>query len=302
MAEDKEINVSLVPKSLDKAMENIMYEPSKSIGKTLGDIWFLIFGGFLGQLAEKRKLKYTVEFLKYKKEIEREINNIPTEDKVELDFQILGSVFEASKFCLDKAELRKMFSKLIASSMNRKVVECVHPSFGVMISQMCTDEAKLVKFLKEKIEINENRFPIVDIVYFGDRIIKEDGGRETIMRVDLINETISSVKTNLTPEEIDIERHCFSGFSDIGISCKCDKYSNLPNYLQNLNRMGIIEFVNREIVFCDDYSRIIESQFMRTTLFSLNVYSQSPKRTYGFIKKYFKVTDFGRNFLEACVS
>lgn len=37
-------NNLLLPDSVDKALENVTDEPTKGIGKTLADIWFLAMG------------------------------------------------------------------------------------------------------------------------------------------------------------------------------------------------------------------------------------------------------------------
>ena len=145
MAEDKNISFSVVPKFADKTLENILIEPSKSIGNTFSDIWYLTLGGAIGQAAQKRKMKYAKELERYKEEIEIEISKIPESDVVEADMQIVGYVLESSKYCADKQELRGLFAKLIASSMDLKKVEFVHPIFTDIISKMTEIDAIVFK-------------------------------------------------------------------------------------------------------------------------------------------------------------
>ena len=141
-------NISLinakVPKCVDKAVNNLTEQPTKVIGSTVADIWFLVFGG-IGHLADKRKLRYAVELEKYNKELQEKINEIPKEKKIEPDIQIVAPALEASKYCVEKEELRKMFVNLIASSINSDKVTIVHPIFTDIISKLSSTDALLFK-------------------------------------------------------------------------------------------------------------------------------------------------------------
>lgn len=152
MSEDKNINVSVVPKFAETALENVLEAPSKSIGDTFSDIWYLVLGGPIAQAVEKRKMKYAVDLEAYKKKIEEEIEKIPDNKKCEPDVQVTGAILEASKYCAEKEELRNMFAKLIASSMNLDKQDIIHPIFVDIIKRMDNLDAKVLKyiFLKDK--------------------------------------------------------------------------------------------------------------------------------------------------------
>lgn len=147
MSEDKNINVSVVPKFAETALENVLDKPSKSIGETFSDIWYLVLGGALGQMAEKRKMKYAADLEKYKKKIEEEIEKIPDDKKCEPDIQMIGSVLEASKYCVEKEELRNMFAKLIVSSIDIDKQDIVHPIFIDIIRRMDNLDARVLKYI-----------------------------------------------------------------------------------------------------------------------------------------------------------
>lgn len=72
MGDESKKNIGLVsaelPECVDNAITNLTDKPTKSIGDTVSDIWFLVIGG-VGQFAEKRKLKYAIELEKYNKEL-----------------------------------------------------------------------------------------------------------------------------------------------------------------------------------------------------------------------------------------
>ena len=117
-----------MPECVDKALTNLTEQPTKAIGNTVSDIWFLVFGG-IGQLAEKRKLRYAVELESYNRELHEKIEAIPNEKRVEADIQIVAPALEASKYCVEKEELREMFVNLIASSISSEKAENMHPIF-----------------------------------------------------------------------------------------------------------------------------------------------------------------------------
>lgn len=143
MADEKNINISAVPKFADKTLENIFAEPSKSIGGTFSDIWFLVLGGPVGNLAEKRKIKYAKDLEKYKELIDNKIEKIPEDKRVEPQIQVVGQILEASKYCIEDAILREMFANLLASSMNGDTKNVVHPVYSDILRKMTPVDASL---------------------------------------------------------------------------------------------------------------------------------------------------------------
>lgn len=148
MSDESKNNISLInaemPECVDKALTNLTEQPTKAIGNTVSDIWFLVFGG-IGQLAEKRKLRYAVELENYNQELHEKIEAIPNEKRVEADIQIVAPALEASKYCVEKEELREMFVNLIASSISSEKAENVHPIFTDIIGKLSSTDALLFK-------------------------------------------------------------------------------------------------------------------------------------------------------------
>lgn len=148
MSDKSKNNIGLlnaeIPECVDKALTNLTEQPTKVIGSTISDIWFLVFGG-IGHSAEKRKLRYAVELENYNRELHEKIDAIPNEKRVEPDIQIVAPALEASKYCVEKEELRKMFVNLIASSINSDKVVDVHPIFTDIIGKLSSTDAKLFR-------------------------------------------------------------------------------------------------------------------------------------------------------------
>lgn len=147
--------LNLVPDSVNNAVKNLTDLPSKGIGQTLFDCWYLIFGG-ISKVADKRRIKYANELKKYKKELEASLAKVPEAHKTEPSTQVVMSALEESKYCIEEKELRKLFVTLLTSSTD--IRKTVHPSFPSIIRQMSSDDAKLLSsFSPHKL------YPLCDI-------------------------------------------------------------------------------------------------------------------------------------------
>lgn len=137
---------SVLPESLDHSLENLSKPLTVNMGKTFGDIWFLVFG-FISKAAEKRRIKQAIEYKKFKQETEARILNISPDDLKEPNIQIATQALEESKYCIEEEILRHMFSELIASSMMKSRESIVHPSFASILKQMSPSDAiSLLRF------------------------------------------------------------------------------------------------------------------------------------------------------------
>lgn len=137
------VNVEL-PDCVDKVITNAAEKPAKAIGDSISDIWYLVFGG-IGQAAEKKRMRYAIELEKYNKELHKKVDDIPEEERTEPDVQVIAPALEASKFCVEKKELREMFINLIASSLDKRKEKQVHPIFSDIIQKLSATDALLFK-------------------------------------------------------------------------------------------------------------------------------------------------------------
>ena len=152
------VDIPELPESVDNALKNITDEPTKNIGHTFGDVWFLVFGG-ISQAAEKKRLKYAHDLEIYHRELEEKIDQIPEEHYEAPSIQVTAQALENSKYCVSEEELRKTFVNLIGNSMDNRTSPFVHPSFPEMIKQMTPIEAQLISSFK-----NNKAQPIANFV------------------------------------------------------------------------------------------------------------------------------------------
>lgn len=143
----KNINIE-VPKSVDNAISNLTDEPTRNIGKTLSDIWFLVFGR-ISQRAEMKRIKYANDLELFKSELDESVSKIPDDKLIEPDFQTTAQALDAAKYCISSEELRTMFVNLISGSMNSDYEDYIHPSFPEILKQMNSNDAKLLSIMKK---------------------------------------------------------------------------------------------------------------------------------------------------------
>lgn len=121
------------------------------------------------------------------------------------DPAIAVPVVEAMRYTSHKEELRKMFINLLGASMNSDSND-EHPAFVNIISQLCPDECKMIKYL-----------------YMYKSIV------------------MPMIKIRIKVEGTEGERDIMPYFSDICYIVKCDFPNKFPEYLDNLHRLGLVE-------------------------------------------------------------
>lgn len=146
---------------------------------TVQDLWYIYFGHKVSEKAEmlKARKEYNVE--KLKSEMLNEISTIPPENVQEPKLKIIGPALEASRFYIEEDEIRKMFAKIIASSIDDRKNPIMHSSFIEIIKQLDVLDAKLLNFFKQNHygaqtciqtlrvirNINNGKVPLIPIFY-----------------------------------------------------------------------------------------------------------------------------------------
>lgn len=142
-----------------KIVEATAMPVAKSVGGTLQDIWDLVFGGF-GTFVEKKRLTRHKNLEDFRNQLYDHVGNIPVENIVEPKLSIVGPALEASKYYFEEADIRKMFAKLISSSMDDRVNSKVHASYVEKIKQMSSLDAQNLALFKSSVD-----YPVVTYQY-----------------------------------------------------------------------------------------------------------------------------------------
>lgn len=117
-------------------------------GNTLASAWTIAFG-WINEYEKKLTIKRKFNIKKFEESICNELLSIPPENIVEPKLSTLGPALESSKYYFEEEDLRNMFAKLVASSMNSDKQPRIHPSFTQIIQNMSDIDAKFIKYLKD---------------------------------------------------------------------------------------------------------------------------------------------------------
>ena len=250
-----------LPDSADKALANLSDHPTKQIGQTLGDMWYLAFGG-ISALADKRRLKYAHSLEMMKKELEAKVSAIPEEKRVEPDTQIILTALDDAKYCADNKELRELFTNLIAASINKDTVEKVHPAFSSIIKKMTSLDARNIVLFRDR-----NDLPIANL-----GLERRDGETREVFRSVFLSNTVVS--------DIDAQ----------SASIECLRMLGLLEIDTDL------QLVDEEVY--EPFFRLKEYRSLEHLAETDRAKSEETK---AFVKKgIVKLSNFGRKFIEVC--
>lgn len=155
-----------------------------------------------------------------------------------------------------KPELRDMFTNLLGASMTADVIDG-HPAFVEIIKQLCSDEAKMLREMK-----NEVKFPMIKV-----RIKVKNKG------------------------EFDVAPY----FSDLCYRIGCEYPQKFPEYLDNLQRLGLVDVEkNRHLV--DD--QIYETLKKHPNYVTVNL---ADGQSIVEQKSLFEISELGKKFCAICI-
>lgn len=153
------MSVSDVTEILDKVTEpanHLLTPVCSSAGQTLADIWDLVFGGF-NNYVEKKRLTRKKALEDFRDLLDHHVASIPEENLCEPALSVVGPALEASKYYFEEPEIREMFAKLVASSMDASKTPAIHPSFPDIIRQMSPLDAQNLTYFSKKCPVVEYR-------------------------------------------------------------------------------------------------------------------------------------------------
>ena len=190
--------------------------------------------------------------------IEEKMKTVPADKIVEPEPYVAIPAIQQLSYCQDNHSLRDLYANLLVSSMDIDTKWSVHPSFVDIIKQLNPDEAKLLHVLKAK-----NAYPLIDIrlnnpsLGYGDIVVN---------------------------------------FTNIGIN-GIDRKKSIPEYIDNLNRLGLIRVSQSHLI---DNSRYVETIRVCEELYQIpRTTADGWERTY--YKHLFELTDFGASFVRVVV-
>jgi len=189
------------------------------------------------------------------------LEDIPEEDIITPKSSVAGPALEALRFVGNEESLREMYTNLLANSMDKKTEKLAHPAFVEIIKNMNSDEAKIMKYFTTRF-----RVPIIDV---------------------------ESSKSGENGQQAHMQKQ-----SLIGYESGCDFPELVPNYLDNLNRLGLIN-IRFDIHLTAE--SIYEPIINHSVTEELKVKIQSEERIFVPKKGLVERTDLGFQFCKTCV-
>lgn len=122
-------------------------EAAKNVGKTAVVVTEAINNFLLPLAAVNFAMRKAKDYFsgQFQEDLSRVTKNIPPENIVEPKASIAGPALQGLAFSHEEPDLKEMYLNLIASSMNQKVSDDVHPAFVEVIKQLSSSDAKLLR-------------------------------------------------------------------------------------------------------------------------------------------------------------
>lgn len=240
--------------------QDALQPAAKEIGKALGTVAKTVNVALAPVSALIWGYDHIKDFVDNK--VAEKLQNTPEENIITPPPHVAGPALESLKYTGSIEELRELYANLLASSMDKATTKEAHPCFVEIIKQLSADEAKLLTAF-----ISLEQEPILTV-----KNMREDnsGGRDQFRHFTVLGER--------------------TGISDHNI---------IPNYLDNLCRLGIIEIPDSYSLLGEHiYKHLEEHPFV---LAHKNYIDQLDGRKYDVEKKTIKLTGLGRQFVNTCV-
>lgn len=194
--------------------------------------------------------------------LEQNLKNIDPDLITPPEPHIAVPAIQSISYCMDNENLREMYANLLASSMIKGKKNDVHPSFVEIIKQLSPDEAKILKYLYSK-----KYEPIISL------------------RRDYKNKEGGNILIDY--------------FSIIGENSKCEFIKNIPSYLENLERLKVLEITFMSYMTTPGtYDFLIN----HPTITAYTSITNDENFKYDTMKGYVKITNYGSKFCNICIA
>lgn len=270
----KDIAIGVSTEIAKDAYTDLGKPVAKPTGETLGLIPRAIKAALLP--VEKWVLGKEYNLEATKKLLEEKLANTP-EDLIDSpEPYVAVPALQNISYCMDNDELRELYANLLASSMNKKVKNGVHPGFVEIIKQMCPDEAKIMKYFKF-----HNAIPTIDL-----RFKSKAGSYKEVV----------------------------TDFSTIGEDSCCENPYEVKKYFDNLVRLGLIKKSNMTRLSDKNLYKPLKehkiikqkiSDFENIKSFIKNIYDSGVEiqqfSEYDFKEGFMELTSYGVSFCNICI-
>ena len=258
MMEGKMSNELELKQTIKQGDGNIQIGVQHNYGLTVtqvSEMAFEIFRQYYPKLQDELLKKLRIE-------VEEILGKIPAERIVPPNARITVPALQNASIT-EEDNVRVLYARLLANSMDKVAKDGVHPAFIEIIKQLNSDEAKLLPYL-----------------YYNQKI-----------------PVITVRATNEKREGVDELKN----FSLAGFQCGCEIPLNIATYFDNFVRLGVlVKQTFSSLVNKDLYSPLKEYDYIQNII--KRIESRPDEYIIpDFEESYYEITNFGRAFCESCV-
>ncbi len=237
--------------------EDLGKPTAQSVGNVLGLIPRAINGALEPLHIWILNKEYNIE--RTKKLLEDKLLNVAPEDIVEPEAYVAVPAIQSLSYSMSDDNLRNLYANLLASAMNINKKQYVHPSFTEVIKQLAPDEAKVFDVIR--------RYNVYPVIWVRREKEKPKGG------VYVLN-----------------------SFSTINKIANCNYPDRLPEYLENLARLKLVNLYNdRYLVAADVYKEVEECELIKSL-----IGKSDEEYTFEINRGYVELSIFGGSFSKVC--
>lgn len=249
--------------TIERAYDDSVQKPLKSTSKA-ATTFLDFFHNTIMYPMQKYNIYVEGNLKKYAMKVQNRIEQeIPPENLVEAKVNILGPTIEGLKYNLDEEHIKEMFTNILISDMDNRKQDKVLPSYIEIVKQLSQDDAKFLKLLNEK------------------KLVKD----LPITRLTLV----------------DKNSHFFSYLSIYFICLSDGQTIEVPPIiLDNLIRLRIVEIPSDEyFANTNIYDKVFEN--LKNSI-EFSMFNNIPNKYLNNEKRKMKITSFGKNFIDICLS
>ena len=270
--------------------------------ESLTQIWTLTIGRFSDDAYQKYKIKQAANLEKYANEVRSGIDKIPEENIQEPKMSVVGPALEASKFYIEEDEIRGMFAKLIASSMDKTQSINIHPSFVEIIKVLSPLDAKNLYFLYHDGDETISKFRVANKengiytdhfnhVFLGNPECQDnnliESSIDNLIRLKLVDVSYSKYKSDDSLYDKHRENELFL------------KFKAEQEELQQHNTALLNFLLNGGVLTDEDTNVPLPASVQENYLNQLKQVVQ--EKEIKVVKGIIQLTAFGKNFCKVCL-
>ena len=264
-------------------------------------IWYCAFGYNWDMSIDKIQIDHLRNLGEFRNELAHEVNAISPENIQSPKTSIVGPALEASKYYMDEGEIRQMFARLIATSMDKSRSDKTHHAFVDIIKMLSPLDAKNLYYLytlKDETICNQ----VIRIAESGAYAIhrgnvwlgnpeKPEHNQQQVSIDNLVRLGLISVSYDRSiSTDSFYERH----MSDEGYT----KFANEVQALADARKNELDILLDHEIPLADEDGNVIDEALRQQLIEGFKTESTwQPDIQRGIIT----LTAFGANLCEVCL-